>query len=180
MNGCEGDALSWFAFKVFWNKVFDIEEYLNDKSVQSYLPCVTETVSKGGVPVSQRRPVISSLIFFRSTPKEAEIFRKELDGKVMLFTRTVDSRREPAVIPDREMGVFMLVTGAGHQGLEYVGDVPEFRKGEHVRVIGGEFKGSEGYINRVRGDRRLVVSISGICAVVLTYIPQCFLEKVSE
>ena len=48
------------------------------------------------------------------------------------------------------------------------------------RVTGGPFKGAEGYIKRIRGNRRLVVALEGIIAVATTYIPGRFLEKMPE
>ena len=40
--------------------------------------------------------------------------------------------------------------------------------------------GAEGHICRIRGNRRLVVSINGICAVATSYVPACFLQKLPE
>ena len=39
------------------------------------------------------------------------------------------------------------------------------------------FAGAEGQIVRVKGNRRLIVYLTGICAIATSYIPQCFLEK---
>ena len=79
------------------------------------------------------------------------------------------------------MNIFILVTSSGEKGLEYLGDDrTEFYVGEPVRVIDGPFKGAEGYIRRIKGNRRLVVTIQGICAVATSYIPQCFLQKINK
>ena len=86
--------------------------------------------------------------------------------------------KKPAVIPDPEMEAFMLVTSTDDPGLEYLPEAPaELRRGDRVRVTEGVFKGAEGYIRRVKGNRRLIVSIEGVVAVATTYIPGCFLEK---
>jgi len=55
-----------------------------------------------------------------------------------------------------------------------------FRPEDRVRVIDGEFKGAEGYIKRIKGNRRLVVAIEGVVAVATAYIPSCYLEKVDS
>ena len=47
-----------------------------------------------------------------------------------------------------------------------------------MRVTDGPFRGAEGSIQRIHGDRRLLVSIRGICAVATTYIPKAFLEEI--
>lgn len=83
-----------------------------------------------------------------------------------------------AVIPEREMLMFRLVTSAQANGLEYLSDsVADYSVGQRVRVLQGPFRGAEGFIRRIRGNRRLVVSISGICAVATSYIPASFLER---
>ena len=95
----------------------------------------------------------------------------------MLYTYRLS--RQPAVIPDREMQIFRMVTDTGDPDLEYMDiDAHTFKTGQHVRVTGGLFEGAEGYIKRIRGDKRLIVAIEGIVAVATSYIPSCFLEKI--
>ncbi|HIR33055.1 MAG TPA: UpxY family transcription antiterminator [Candidatus Coprenecus merdigallinarum] len=175
------DAARWYAFKVFYNKVFDIESHLLKTGIRSYLPSETITVERGGVRKKERRPLVPSLIFFQCGERLAEELRGGLEGRVLLYTREKNGKKIPSDIPDREMEIFMLVTSAGKAGLEYLGeDSPRFRKGEKVRVTGGQFKGAEGHICRIKGDRRLIVSIQGLCAVATSYIPQCYLEKIDD
>ena len=47
-------------------------------------------------------------------------------------------------------------------------------------VTGGIFKGAEGYIKRIQGNKRLVVSIEGVVAVATSYIPAVYLEKLEK
>ena len=96
----------------------------------------------------------------------------------MVYTRRMETGWAPAAIPDKEMNIFRLVVSSGDEGLEYFeSDTRVFRRGERVRVTGGMFAGAEGQIVRVKGNRRLIVSLTGICAIATSYIPQCFLEK---
>ena len=48
-----------------------------------------------------------------------------------------------------------------------------------VRVTEGPFRGAEGYVKRIRRDRRLLVSIEGIVAVATAFIEPQFLEEIS-
>ena len=169
----------WYALKVFFNKVFEIEDHLKARGIESYFPTETVLVEKDGKKKKVRRPVISSLVFFRSTRHSALEQQKELTDRVLLYVERIGYSREPVAIPDAEMERFRLVASSGEDGLEYFGcDSPEFRKGEHVRVIDGPFKGAEGYIRRVKGNHRLFVSIRGVCAVATSYIPRIFLKKI--
>lgn len=171
--------IHWYALKVFYNKVFEIEDLLAKDKIESYIPCETTLVERGGVKKRIRRPVISSLLFFHSTEKQAMALQQRLTDRVILYTRIIDMKKEPLAIPEREMNLFMLVSSSGEKGVEYLGDDRiEFHSGEHVRVTDGSFKGAEGYIHRIKGNRRLIVSIQGVCAVATSYIPQCFLVKI--
>ena len=171
--------LHWYALKVFYNKVFEIEKLLTQRAIKSYIPCETIWVERNGVRKSIRKPIVSSLLFFRSSEKQAIELQQHLTNRVILYTQTVLFKRKPLSIPDREMNLFMLISSSGEKGMEYfASDCTEFRSGEHVRVIEGPFKGAEGYIRRIKGNRRLIVSIQGVCAIATSYIPQCFLQKI--
>lgn len=76
------------------------------------------------------------------------------------------------------MELFMQITSADTSDLEYFSDEAiDYRSGDKVRVTGGPFKGVEGYIKRIRGNRRLVVALEGIIAVATTYIQDVSWKK---
>lgn len=171
----EQEESYWYALKVFFNKVFDVEETLNGYGISTYIPC--ETQGNG----HERKPMINSLIFFRSSPTFAQRVNTLLYNKAFVYTSSTDMGKKPYAIPEKEMNIFMLVCSSGESGLEYFGtDDSFFRKGDRVKVVDGVFKGAEGYIRRIRGNRRLFVSIHGVCAVATSYIPQCFLRKIQN
>ncbi len=170
----------WYACKVFFNKVFEIERMLHESAIECYIPCETVLVEREGKKKKVRKPVISSLLFFRSSEKDALAIQNQLSGRILLYMRKVGFRKYPSVISDAEMNVFILVSSSGEKGLEYLSaEDTDYQVGERVKVIDGPFKGAEGYIHRIKGNRRLVVSIQGVCAVATSYIPQCFLRKIA-
>lgn len=171
----------WFALKVFYNKVFEIEDMLKKDKLETYIPCEEALVERNGVKRKVRRPVISSLMFFRSTVRRALEVQRQFTDKVILYTRQKGLRKLPLAIPEREMNIFMLVTSSGEEGMEYFGeDNPKFHRGERVRVTDGKFKGAEGVICRIKKNSRLVVTVQGVCAVATTYIPQAFLRRIGQ
>lgn len=171
----------WFALKVFYNKVFEIEDILKKDKIETYIPCEETLMERNGIKKKLRRPVINSLMFFRSTVCRALEVQRQFTNKVILYTRQKGLKRLPLAIPDREMNIFMLVTSSGEQGMEYFGeDNSKFHQGERVRVIDGKFKGAEGVICRIRKNRRLVVTVQGVCAVATSYIPQAFLQRIGQ
>jgi hypothetical protein len=77
------------------------------------------------------------------------------------------------------MTPLMLLTSGEDSNLEYLGDdTARYSVGQKVKVIDGQFAGAVGHICRIKGNRRLVVAIKGVCAVATSYIPSCFLEKI--
>ena len=47
-----------------------------------------------------------------------------------------------------------------------------------MKVLDGPYKGCTGYIKRIKGNRRLLVSVEGLALVATSYIPSEFLEKI--
>lgn len=174
-----GDATleSWYALKVFYNKVFPIETLLKERSIESYIPMRTVERVVAGRKVRTRRPAIASLMFMRCSEQDAEALQKELRGRVMIYADR--ETHLPISIPDVEMRNFISVTSIDDSSLEYLGELStEWTTGRRVRVTGGVFQGSVGYIKRIKGNHRLIVAIEGIVAVATSYIPTAFLEPI--
>lgn len=178
MNSIE-NPIRWYAFKVFFNKVFEMDELMRESGVETYFPVVRVKKMVGGVVKQVKRPAISSLLFVRCTGEEVVEWQRKLTGKVMLYSHVTDGVRLPSPIDEDEMRYFILVTSTGDEHLEFleVGSI-DYKKGQRVRVIDGTYKGCLGYIKRVKGNRRLLVSVEGVALVATSYIPAAFLEKV--
>ncbi len=203
-------TLHWYALKVFYNKVFEIEDLLDAMGIETYL-AVDKMLLKGaahliarrhiatlkaqgkrdtrymeeGALIFQRTPLVSSLLFFRADEgglRAVESAMKDANDNAKGFIFKTADWKQYAIIPDRQMATFRLVTAKGSEGLEFFSSdsLTRFKEGRKVRVKEGPFKGAEGYIKRIRRDRRLLVSIEGIVAVATAYIPPELLETVPE
>lgn len=176
----KSDEEHWYALKVFYNRVFDVERLLTQDGVKNYIPLRSTETTVGDRTIRRREPAVSSLMFVRQAERAALELMQRVRATTPLMVYFDRETKKPAVIPDTEMETFMLVTSTGDPGLEYLSEAPaELRRGDRVRVTEGVFKGAEGYIRRVKGNRRLIVSIEGVVAVATTYIPGCFLEKIT-
>lgn len=175
----ETPQIHWYAIKVFFNKVFEIEKILDADGVECYIPCKTVSVTVRNVSKQVRKTIIPSLMFFRSTEQYAGELQTRLLNRVIVYTNTDQKgKKHPATIPDQQMNMFILVTSADDNGLEYFAeDYMQYKEGEKVRVNGGIFKGAEGYVKRIKHNRRLTVTLTGVCMVATSFIPPCFLEK---
>lgn len=168
----------WFAMKVFYNKVFQIEEYFQSEGMECYIPVQWEEKVVAGEHRKIRKPIVSSLLFFRTTKQNVLVVEKDLYQRVMVYKNK--HLGQPAVIPDQEMKIFKMVTSVTGSWDFVDVDLHKFSLNDRVKVTGGEFEGAEGYIKRIKGNRRLVVAIEGIVAIATTYIPSCYLQKVND
>ena len=200
----EESKLNWYALKVFYGKVFDIEAKLADMDLETYIP-VRKDLLKGeehmralrrlatpddrrrdnqfvqaGPLIYKRVPIVTSLLFVRAPKERVKEIEDTVQDKGFIY-RTADRKGE-AVIPDKQMAMFQLVCSSGAEGLEFFADddMTRYRTGDRVRVLEGPLQGAEGYIKRIRKDRRLLVAIEGFIAVATSFIPPQFLEKVPE
>lgn len=118
------------------------------------------------------------ILFLRCTPLYASGILSEFWGKTYFYLDP--ERKAPAPIPEKEMNNFILVTSVSDELLILDEVTPDFLKGDRVRVTGGLFEGAEGVIKRIKGDRRLVVSIDCFTAVATCFIRPEFLEKIES
>ena len=89
--------------------------------------------------------------------------------------------REPIVIPDQQMKNFIAVAGNTSEQIVYLDpNLSNFKKGDKVKIIGGVFEGANGYFMRIKGDRRVVVCISGIAAVATAFVHPSLVQKIDE
>lgn len=187
------NSLHWYALKVFFNKVFDIEKVLQREHFEVYFPVRKEQVKGSGLRrvddstrydrisekvVFRRIPVVNSLLFVRASEEDIKRIRVLVYGHALVFYNA--ERTGPAVIPDKEMAIFRMVAESGADGLRFYSDesIVNYRQGARVRVTAGPLKGAEGYVKRIKRDRRLLVSIEGFIAVTTSYIPPEMLEVI--
>lgn len=177
MNNING--FGWFAVNVFFNRVTRMSSVLNEDDVQYYVPMRTVEMFKDGQKTYEQRQLVTSLLFLRCNVQYLNLL-KEKFGDAFYVYADVETKR-PRIIPDKEMDSFILVTSVGDKGLEFLSDkYNDCKIGDHVRVIDGVFKGAEGYVKRIQGRKRLIVSIEGIAVVATSYIPRSFLEILDD
>lgn len=207
----EESTLQWYAIKVFFNKVFEMESALLAQGYVTYL-AVDRVLLKGeahtqarrhiasikadgktdtrfieeGPVIFQRVPMVSSLLFVRMDPSEVkaldDYFKNPLgNAKGFIYKKKdKDGQYVYEAIPNCQMETFRLITSQGSEGLEFFSadDISRFATGCKVRVTDGPFKGAVGYVKRIKRNRRLLVAIEGIVAVVSAYIDPHLLETI--
>ena len=74
---------------------------MEKEQIKSYIPCEEVLIVRNGIKKTIRKPVINSLMFFRSTILEAVNVQERFKDKVILYTRNKDGRKRPLAIPER-------------------------------------------------------------------------------
>ena len=55
-----------------------------------------------------------------------------------------------------------------------------YKQGDFVRIIEGPFKGIEGRVTKITGQKRVIVELTGLCSVATAYIPKAFLLQLEH
>jgi len=154
--------LNWYAIKVFWKRTARIKDILDELGMEYYA-----------------QSLLPSYIFIHTDQQSIKKFADSQFGFIYLYCDR--ATHKPSIVPDKEIEIFKIVCSSADTGLDFLDGSPEkYRVGDLVRVTDGPFKGAEGYVKRIKKDRRLVVIISGIAAVATSFIPPELLEKVDD
>lgn len=172
--------LHWYASRILYNKFAYYRQLFDSLNIETFV--VSRIVyDEETVPTDNNVPhkevfTLGSLIFLRAEEEFVQQFRRE-HGKYF-WPYCQHDRVTPAPIADKEMEIFQLVCRNQEHIIDLGEDKLEYHLGDRVRVTHGIFKGAEGHIKKIKGDRRLIVTVNGISAVATTFIPFAWLEKI--
>lgn len=175
----ENEKLLWYALRVTYNRELIVKKALEEKGIECFVPMTVHEVYFHEKIVRRREAAVHNLIFVKITQSDM----KELKQSTTLPIRYIMDRetREPITVPERQMENFIAVCGTENEQLIYLS--PEEIKtkvGDKVEVLEGIFKGCKGEIMRVKGDRRLVVSIAGLVVVATAFIHPSLVKKIEN
>ena len=147
----------WYALKVFYNRVDFLQERFKAARYETFAPS------------------FDSLLFVKCQERYLEDLKREHWDKFMYYKDA--EGKHPGKIPDHEMEVFMLATSGS--GGEFLGsDTENYMIGDKVRISSGIYKGYEGYIRRIKHDRKLLVCLQGVAVVAFSDVNMEFVEKI--
>ena len=125
--------------------------------------------------------MFNSLIFIHHSQDEItklKRFNRELLS-LRYYTRhhNDDMPDEILYIPEIQMTRFIKVASRQDGSVIPLGNKDFSHKaGRRIRIIDGIFQGVEGKICRVKKDRRVVVTLEGVCSVAISCISPDLLE----
>lgn len=169
----------WYALRITYSREMAIKEYLDIRNIENFLPMHYQIFRKGEKQVRKLVPVVHNLIFIHSSREKIDKIKAEIEHSLPLRYIMNKETRQPIVVPDTQMKHFIAVAGTLNEQLVYIDAVSiSLKRGDKVRITGGVFEGVEGDFLRIKGDRRVVVSIQGLMAVATAFIHPSLIEVI--
>ena len=157
------ELVRWYPMRVTYDREEIIKEHLDTDRVDSFLPMREEYYADAkGHPRKRTVPAVRNLIFIHSSQKditEMKMYKAHYQPLRYMTDRTADGAiAHIMTIPDEQMEQFIrVVTAPG--------------------ITGGDFKGVEGIIRRIKRNKHVVVELKGIAVAILTFVPPAWIEK---
>lgn len=172
--------------RVTYGRQIALKKFLDGISIETFLPMTEKVQRKGKSVHSKRVPAISNLIFVHTQKKlldELKHTRAEAEPlrymtRPVHLSPTSDPFNEIIVVPDKQMLDFIRVASAPDDERTFLtADDLKAHAGASVIIASGPFKGVEGVIKRIHGNRRVVIELAGIGGVCINFIPSKYLIK---
>jgi transcription antitermination factor NusG len=174
----DNENIFWFVLFTAYGKVSKISPYLKNAGIEYFYPLhYQEKRKRGCEQLTQRllQPVLNNFLFVKSSKKHLDpllnAIKLKLEISSDLYYRDSHSK-EIIVVPDKDMQNFISVASVTEERVIYMSSKEvDLKQGTRVRIIGGLFEGVEGIFMRIKGDRRVVVSIPNFLSVATTFVP---------
>lgn len=181
----------WFVLRVSYGRILKAKTLVEAKGMVYYIPLRYKEVRKQGKKRIITEPLLPSFIFVHVTAKQVEALLH--DNKVVAnesrallsyyFDHTIHrqdnpNRNPPLIIRDEAMNNFVRLTSIKNPHIIPVtSNNIQFKLGDNVVVMEGEFKGVHGRVARIAGQQRVVVELFDGCLVATAYVPKEAMRK---
>lgn len=174
---------AWYAMRVTYGRELKIQAALSGK-YETFIPKCYKTVERFGKRHYELTSCISNLLFVYGTKNQIEEerqkhieIRDEKKSHQLNFIK--DHKNKIIKVQNKQMEDFIRVSNLPAEELIPL-DIREGESltGQRVKIIGGPLVGIEGFIKRIEGNKRVVVTIDGILATALKFISPSLLTKI--
>jgi transcription antitermination factor NusG len=176
----------WYVLFAANGKAVKMRPCLEAASIEYFFPVYYKDRKIRGSEKSERIaiPLLGNLIFAKSSKNILDPVLKEIKLQLLissdLYYRDFGNKKM-IIIPENQMRNFIAVAGNEKEQVIYLSNEEvNLKKGVKVRITGGVFAGAEGTFMRIKGDKRLVVSISNLFSVATAFIPSCYVQAIEE
>lgn len=174
---------AWYAMRVTYGRELKIQAAMNGK-FETFIPKCYKTVERFGKRHYELTSCISNLLFVYGTKNQIEEERQKQaeiknDKKWHLLNFIMNHENKMITVPNKQMEDFIRVSNLPAEELIPL-DIREGESltGQRVKVIDGPLVGIEGFIKRIEGNKRVVVTIDGMLATALKFISPSILTKI--
>jgi transcription antitermination factor NusG len=171
---------AWYAIRITYGRELTFKKYLDEQDIKNFIPMQNKVIAKENKKVQKLVPVIHNLDFVHTAKKVIDDIKRNDEYRFPIRYIIDCASHVPIVVPDNQMQYFIMVSSSHNDQLIYLNPMElEMKKGDRVRITSGIWTGVEGLFVRIRGDRRLVVSIQGIMAVATAFVHPSCIEKIN-
>jgi transcription antitermination factor NusG len=179
----ESEEIFWYVLFIANKKAAKVNDYLKKINIETFFFFfyAEHQISNSERTRQVLQPLIGNLVFVKSS-KECltpllRIIKERFNITDDLYYRYREGKeRIIIVVPEKPMQDFIAVAGCTQERVIYFSnDDVNFEKGTRVRINGGVFAGVEGVFMRVKGDRRVVVSLPNLLSVATAFVPLEFI-----
>ena len=176
----------WYAIRCTYGRERKAYEFFSKHGIEAFCPTIKSTKTIDGKNVTIEESRLPNIFFAFGTFEQLKVHvynNHHGDTKHLRFYYNThhDKTKELLIIPQRQMISLMKICAAETEDklLEpFV--VDKFKQGQLVRVTDGPFAGVEGIVKRYKGQQRVGIVIEGLLSAVTAYVPNAFLEKITD
>jgi transcription antitermination factor NusG len=175
----ENLKIVWYVLRITYSRELKFKEYLDERNIENFIPMQYKMLVKGNKKIRKLVPVVHNFIFVHAALNVINEIKRNEEYRFPIRYMMDCVSHKPIIVPDKQMHNFIMVSSSFNDQLIYL-DAEELKikKGDRVRITNGIWAGIEGDFVRIRGDRRLVVSIQGIMAVATAFVHPSCIEKI--
>ncbi|MDY4653643.1 MAG: UpxY family transcription antiterminator [Prevotella sp.] len=185
VENAQSETKQWYVLRVSYGRSEKANELLKAKGIETHLPLHTTYKEMNGKRIKQRLPLLPNILFAKTTLSVLEQFLKSSPDLNFItfyydhFNKKPDGKNPPLVVPKESMDNFIKLTSIDDEHILLIDKVNgTYKQGDYVRIIDGPFKGIEGRVTKITGQKRVIVELPGLCSVATAYIPKVFLLQV--
>ena len=182
VRNAQSETKQWYVLRVSYGRAEKANDLLSAKGIETHLPLHTVYKEVDGKRKKQRVPMLPNFLFVRTTLSILESLIKSSPDFHFItfyydhFNTKSDGKNPPLVVPANSMENFIKLTNLDDEHILLIDEVNgTYKQGGIVRIIEGPFKGIEGRVTKITGQKRVIVELPGLCSVATAYIPKGFI-----
>ena len=184
----------WFVLRVSYGRIIKAKALVEANGLECYVPLRYKVVRKQGKKRILTEPLLPSFLFVHATAEQVETMIH--DNKVVTnesrallsyyFDHTIHRQDNPDCNPpltilDEAMNNFIRLNSIKNPYvIPVTSNNVQFKLGDNVVVIEGEFKGVHGRVARIAGQQRVIVELFDECLVATAYVPKEAMKHYNE